>query len=130
MNDDIDWMTMDLGEFNEKKIFAEMGIDEHPDGSTSYGLLDKQRLVSAVLREADAGFTRCVVEKRLRCFQKTKQSLVDYVVQPMIGEHETWRMVLPDGKLQDCVDTVTLPERISDRLTVICESVCEDQKHW
>lgn len=122
----------------ERRIFAEMGIDEHADGSVSYRLLDQQRLVCVVLREADAGFQRCIVEKRLSCFPKTKQSVVDYVVKPMISEsaalqivpHESWRLVLPDGTLQDFNNTVTLPEQISDRFTEICESVCEDQKHW
>jgi|688.fasta_scaffold17411_6 hypothetical protein len=138
MIDDQDWETTDLSTFNERRIFAEMGIDEHPDGSVSYRLLDQQRLVSAVLAEADAGFQRCVIEKRLSCFPKTKQAIVDYVVTPMICDsaaaklvlHESFRLVLPDGKLQDFNNTLTLPEQISDRLTEICESVCEDQKHW
>ena len=131
MIDDPAWEATDLPTCNERRIFAEMGIDEHPDGSVSYRLLDQQRLVSAVLAEADAGFQRCVVEKRLNCFPKTKQSAVDYVVRPMIGNIEdSWRCVLPDGRLMNLVYTLILPEKLADRLTEICESVCEDQKHW
>lgn len=126
MSDDMDWDRMDSPLFNEQKIFAEMGIDELPDGSTNFILCDQQRLVMEVLEEADAGFNRALLRKQIDCRPRTHHCFVSYVVR--IPDRE-WKLLLPEGCIVDELYRLILPESVTDRLYEICTSVFEEHQH-
>lgn len=126
MSDDIDWETMDSSQFNAKKIFAEMGIDELPDGGTDYRLCQQQALVLQVLEEAEAGFIRALLQKRIECHPLTRHCFVTYVVR---GLDHRWKLLLPDGCISDELYRLVLPESVTDRLYEICTSVFEEHQH-
>ena len=66
MNDDIDWMTMDLGALDPAKVMAEMGLAYSPREPFSGLVQVKRASIDWLLREMDGEYQKCEFHMQAR----------------------------------------------------------------